>query len=119
MVFMTKPDDLPLAEVVAALERRQPLEAVRMLLRSAASAKGQTPKDKSLRAPSLPRPEPARVPAALPPELHALRDGLSPGEVPPARAATLDWVLVFLLVVLAYPFLSDWLGLPSLSFLSW
>lgn len=41
------------------------------------------------------------------------------GEAPAARAAALDWVLVILLVVLAYAFFSAWLGLPSLSFLSW
>ena len=96
------PDSLP-PEVLAAFERRQPIEAIKLLLRMRAN--GLFPSTPSTQS-TLKKPPGATKPAATPTspaETPATRpDGLSPGEVPRTESAFWGWVVVGLVVYLLY-----------------
>jgi hypothetical protein len=81
------PDSLP-PEVLAAFRRRQPLEAIRLLLSQ--RAQSQPP------ARSSPAPTPSSSPTP------AARPGLSPGEVPRSGSSFWGWLIAALFAYLAY-----------------
>jgi len=99
------PDPLP-PEVLAALERRQPIEAIKLLLKRRAHAADATPPGAGRRSPGA-----TAAPASAPPpattDPTAFREGLSPGEVPDSESTLWAWVLVALVAYLAYRLLGD------------
>lgn len=100
---MAKPPDPLPPEVMAAFERGQPIEAIKLLIRMRASSRA--PAQSRARRPAGPA---AANPAASPPVLPkpSTRDkGLSPGEVPRSNSAFWGWMVVVLLTYLAYRFL--------------
>ncbi len=93
------PDPLP-PEVLAAFERRQPIEAIKLLFQMRANSRsgkkpaaGTPPKAGAALAadPDSPSPQP-----------NASPDGLSPGEVPRSESAIWGLVVVVLVIYLAY-----------------
>ncbi len=92
------PDPLP-PEVLAAFERRQPIEAIKLLFQMRSNSRlgkkpttGTPSKAGAARAAD---PEP-------PPQPNASPDGLSPGEVPRSESAIWGLVVVVLVIYLAY-----------------
>jgi hypothetical protein len=90
------PDPLP-REVLAAFERRQPIEAIRLLLRLRA---GAAPAARTAARPQPPRPTASMPPA--PPVGPARRGGLSPGEIPRSTSSFWAWVIVALVAYAAF-----------------
>jgi hypothetical protein len=91
------PESLP-PEVLAAFERGQPIQAIKLLLARRASApQAATPQAK--RPPSAVPPRPSS-PAST--EFLASGRGLSPGEVPRSISAFWGWVVAVLLAYVAY-----------------
>lgn len=90
------PPPLP-PDVLASLERRQPLEALRLLLGGrgvtarAEARRAETPASASL------GPKPAPGPGHVTP---AFDSALSPGEVPRSRSTVWGWIVFVLLLVL-------------------
>lgn len=80
------PESLP-PQVAASIERGRPIEAIKLLLRARAHG---------ARVPRSPAASPQKQPPA------GTRSGLSPGEVPRTESAVWVWVVVALLVYLAY-----------------
>ncbi len=96
------PDSLP-PEVLAAFERRQPIEAIRLLLRMRAHglvAGRPSPQSTVKHNVGANKPEATSVPPVEP--LATKPNGLSPGEVPRADSAFWGWVVVGLFVYLLY-----------------
>ncbi len=95
----TPPNPLP-PEILAAFERRQPVEAIKLLLSMRASAAQQA------KSPAKPRASPAtraaKPPTPPPPSPTRVRPGLSPGEVPRTSSAFWGWVVVALFVYLGW-----------------
>lgn len=105
------PQNLP-PEVLAAFERNQPIEALKLLMRAgvgataARSAEAEEAAVPSIggrrlrgrKAAAAPRPD---TTAELPPSLLA-EDGLSPGEVPRSAPGLWGWVLLALVAYLAW-----------------
>lgn len=96
---MNKPSD-PLPPVVqAALQRGQPIEAIRLLILDRlrkAGARDSAPQVPMPAAATRRRRLPARDGQATPPG-----DGLSPGEVPRSASSVWLWVVVALAVYVA------------------
>ena len=93
---MAKPPDPLPPEVLAAFQRRQPIEAIKLLLERRAGAQG------------TPRPETAQTmtppPAGRP---HDPLTDLAPGEVPRTGSTVSGWVVAGLVGYLAYRWLLD------------
>ena len=86
-------------EVLAAFQRRQPIEAIKLLL---ASRAGSVPKAVTAAAKQPVRsskPKPPPLPSV---ESIASGQSLSPGEVPRASSSFWAWVVVALLVYLGF-----------------
>lgn len=90
------PDPLP-REVLAAFERKQPIEAIRLLFGLRA---GAAPGARTAAPPQPPRPTASMPPP--PPVGLARRGGLSPGEVPRSTSSFWAWVIVALVAYAAY-----------------
>ncbi len=97
---MAKPYDSLPPEVLAAFERGQPVEAIKLLLSMRAAAAQRAP------APTKPRDsqatrtaKPSTLPSPSPTRIHP---GLSPGEVPRTSSAFWGWVVVALFVYLGW-----------------
>ena len=95
----TPPNSLP-PEVLAAFERRQPVEAIKLLLSMRATAAQRAPvpakpttsqATRAAKSPAPPQPSPTHV-----------RPGLAPGEVPRASSAFWGWVVVALFAYLGW-----------------
>lgn len=91
-------------EVQAALDRREPIEAIKLLLLSRAGVKPGS-------APAARRSAPARAPGlqrgpAPPPTPGTGQHGLSPGEVPRVRSTAWGWVMLALVAYLAWRLLA-------------
>lgn len=98
---MAKPSDPLPPEVLAAFERRQPVEAIKLLFAMRVNA--------AKHAESAPKPRQAshathtaKPPALPPPSPTHVRPGLSPGEVPRTSSAFWGWVVVALFVYLGW-----------------
>jgi hypothetical protein len=101
---MAKPAEPLPPEVLAAFQRRQPIEAIKLLLASGASAAQQakpSAKPSATQRPSGATSAP-KAPSRASVESIASGRGLSPGEVPRSSSAFWAWLLVALLVYLAY-----------------
>lgn len=97
---MAKPSDTLPPEVLAAFERRQPVEAIKLLLALRASA--SQPAKPRAKPPAAPAASPAK-PLTPPHSGHTSpRTDLSPGEVPRTSSAFWGWVVVALFVYLGY-----------------
>ncbi len=97
---MAKPPDPLPPEVVAAFERRQPVEAIKLLL--ALRANAAQPAKSRAKPPAAPAASPAK-PLSPPYSGHTSpRTDLSPGEVPRASSAFWGWVVVALFVYLGW-----------------
>ena len=86
-------------EVLAAFERRQPIEAIKLLLASRASS---APK---VTAAAAKQPARSGKPKAQPlPSVESIASGqsLSPGEVPRASSSFWAWLVVALFVCLGF-----------------
>lgn len=97
---MAKPSDPLPPEVLAAFERRQPLEAIKLLLamRAGAAPRARLPaKSPAAQAASSAKPHAPPQPGATESER-----GLSPGEVPRASSAFWGWVVVALFTYVGY-----------------
>jgi hypothetical protein len=95
---MAKPPNSLPPEVLAAFERGQPIEAIKLLIGLRAQLLAASPtKRASTAAPAKPKPS-----SQAPAESIAPRNGLSPGEVPHSSSAFWGWVVVTLFVYLAY-----------------
>ena len=96
---MTRPSDSLPPEVLAAFERHQPIEAIKLLLRMRAGGhKAAAPRPPAPHH-MVAAPPPA---AAAPKHPNADLGGLSPGEVPHSESAVWWWVIAVLLVYLAF-----------------
>lgn len=101
---MAKPPAPLPPEVLAAFERRQPVEAIKLLLALRANA------DQPAKPHATPRGKPPAAPAAIPakpsapphPSYGGVRPGLSPGEVPRTSSAFWGWVVVALFTYLGW-----------------
>ena len=93
---MAKPTAPLPPEVLAAFEQRQPLEAIKLLLASRARLAQMAKPQPSQTATTPKAPTPERT------ESITRDDGLSQGEVPSSSSAFWGWVVVALLVYLAY-----------------
>lgn len=96
---MTKSPDPFSPEVLAALAQRQPIEALKLLLKTRAGAlpgSGTT----AGRSSGVAAPAADASPSLADPTAPA--DGLSPGEVPDSESTVWAWVVVALLAYLAY-----------------
>ena len=96
---MAKPTEPLPPEVLPAFERRQPIEAIRLLLASRASS---APKVTAAAAKQPARSGKPKAPAIPSVESIASGQSLSPGEVPRASSSFWAWVVVALLVYLGY-----------------
>jgi len=97
---MAKPSEPLPPEVLAAFQRRQPIEAIKLLLASVANAAQQAkPPDK--RQPSGPTSAPKALTRTNVESIASGR-GLSPGEVPRSGSAFWAWLVVALFAYLAY-----------------
>jgi hypothetical protein len=90
------PTPLP-PEVLAAFERRQPIEAIKLLLQSLVS--GGTPTRLSNKLSAL---TPSTAPQLQSKEPAASQDGLSPGEVSQSESTFWAWVVAALIGYLAF-----------------
>ncbi len=96
------PDSLP-PEVLAAFARRQPIEAIKLLLRIRASGQLSPTSPTRLAINQPPGGTKAAVTTPPPVDLPVnRRDGLSPGEVPRTESTFWGWVVAALLLYLAY-----------------
>jgi len=92
-------DPLP-PEVLAAFERRQPIEAIKLLLQMRLNSRpGKKP---TAGTPSKADAARASVPVSQSPQPDASPDGLSPGEVPRSESVVWGLVVVALVIYLAY-----------------
>lgn len=87
-------------EVMAAFERHKPLEAIKLLLASRANA-ALTAKPPAVQQSGRTSGNP-KTSAPAGGEFFAPKDGLSPGEVPRSNSSFWAWVIVALLVYLAF-----------------
>ena len=96
---MTKPSESLPPEVLAAFEKRQPVEAIKLLLASRASSVRSSTAAGAKKPVRQSRP---KSPAA--PSVEAIASGrtLSPGEVPRASSSFWAWVVVALLVYVGF-----------------
>ena len=97
---MAKPSEPLPPEVLAAFQRRQPIEAIKLLLASGAST-AQQAKPPAKRQPGAPTSTP-KAPVRANVESIASGGGLSPGEVPRSSSAFWAWCIVALFAYLAY-----------------
>lgn len=96
---MVKPTESLPPDVIAAFERRQPIEAIKLLLASRAdsASKGTPAASRPPVRTSKPKPPPL-------PSVESIASGrsLSPGEVPRASSSFWAWVVVALLLYLGF-----------------
>ena len=95
----TPPNSLP-PEVLAAFERRQPVEAIKLLMTMRANATEHAQSPAKPQASHAARA--AKPPAPPQPSPTSVRPGLSPGEVPRTSSAFWGWVVVALFVYLGW-----------------
>lgn len=97
---MAKPPESLPPEVLAAFERRQPVEAIKLLL---AMRAGMGPRARlPAQSPAAHAAGNARPPAPPQPGAATPRNGLSPGEEPRTSSAFWGWVVVALFVYVGY-----------------
>jgi hypothetical protein len=97
---MAKPPESLPPEVLAAFERRQPLEAIKLLLamRAGAAPRARLP----AKSPAAHAAGNAKPPTPAQPGATESDRGLSPGEVPRASSAFWGWVVVALFAYVGY-----------------
>jgi len=96
---MAKPIEPLPPEVLAAFERRQPIEAIKLLLASRASSAPKATTSSARQPVHTSKPKPPAIPSV---ESIASGQSLSPGEVPRASSSFWAWVVVALLVYLGF-----------------
>ena len=96
---MAKPTEPLPPEVLAAFERRQPIEAIKLLLASRASSAPKATAAASRQPVRSSKPKPPPIPSV---ESIASGQSLSPGEVPRASSSFWAWVVVALVVYLVF-----------------
>jgi hypothetical protein len=92
-------DPLP-PEVLAAFQRNEPIQAIKLLLAGRAQARSPS-KPLATKQPARPTSQPKSLPL---PSVESIASGrsLSPGEVPRSSSSFWAWVVVALLAYVAY-----------------
>ena len=96
---MAKPTEPLPPEVLAAFERRQPIEAIKLLLASRANSAPKATAAATMQPVRSSKPKPPAIPSV---ESIASGQSLSPGEEPRASSSFGAWVVVALLVYVGF-----------------
>ena len=96
---MAKPTEPLPPEVLAAFERRQPIEAIKLLLASRATSAPRATEAATQQRVRSSKPKPPPLPSV---ESIASGSTLSPGEIPRSSSTFWAWVVVALLVYLGF-----------------